>query len=201
MTPHLIFKCTTRHPSRSLSMCVSTQRHLRCRRSEYMAPSEPNKLTLDELKARKKPTLTHWKCPKKPDYKQYRPFFLHVILIRSGRHFSPLRSLLLMSCLVIGSFRPFSLLTCPYAFRRNEAVASDTIFSESCHLYQRSDPWHRFLLVALRLSLISSECLLRSSSSILEDVIRGAMDKLITDSARRDLQTDRRHLRSLCIDA
>jgi hypothetical protein len=73
-----------------------------------MAPSE---LNMDELKARKPTTDPLEVSKKKPDYKQYRPFFLHVVLIRSGRHFSPLRSLLLMSCLVIGSFRPFSLLT------------------------------------------------------------------------------------------
>jgi hypothetical protein len=87
------------------------------------------------------------------------------------------------------------------AFRRNEAVASDTIFSEVAAICTNG-PWHRFLLVALRLSLISSECL-KQFVNTLEDVIRsrGAMDKLITERSRRDLQTDCRYLRSLCIDA
>jgi hypothetical protein len=62
----------------SLSMCVSTQRHYVVVAHEYMAPSELSKLTLDELKARKKSTWPTGSVQKKPDYKQYRPFFLHV---------------------------------------------------------------------------------------------------------------------------
>jgi hypothetical protein len=61
----------------------------------------------------------------------------------------------------------------------------------------------QILLVALRLSLISSECLLRSKVNTLEDVIRrGAMDKFITDSARVEISKQIVDiLRSLCIDA
>jgi hypothetical protein len=49
--------------------------------------------------------------------------------IKFVRHSNVLRSLL-MSCLVIGSFRLSSHHSLPNVWRRNEPVASDTIFSE-----------------------------------------------------------------------
>jgi hypothetical protein len=146
-------------------MCVSTQRHYVVVAHEYMAPSELSKLTLDELKARRKPTPTHWKCPRRSLITSNTARSFCMSLIRSGRHFSPLRSLLLMSCLVIGSFRPFSLLTLPIMLDATKP-SHLTPFSEVAAICN-GQTMAQILLVALRLSLISSECLLRSSSSIL----------------------------------
>jgi hypothetical protein len=79
---------------------------------EYMAPSELSKLTMNSRHAETDSDPLEV-SKKKPDYNNTARSFCMSILIRSGGHFSPLRSLLLMSCLVIGSFRPFSLLTLP----------------------------------------------------------------------------------------
>jgi hypothetical protein len=49
MTQHLIFQARLDITSR-VYLCVLNATHLRCRRSQYMAPSE---LNMDELKARK----------------------------------------------------------------------------------------------------------------------------------------------------
>jgi hypothetical protein len=95
--------------------------------------------------------------------------------------------------MVIGSFRPFSLLTRHNAFRRNEAVASDYFLEVA--ICTNGQTMAQILLVALRLSLISSECLL-SNSSILSDVIRsrGSWTSLLPTALVSRSQTDCRHL-------
>jgi hypothetical protein len=56
MTPRLIFKCTTRHHFvKSIDVRLNSTTPVVVAH-EYMAPSELSKLTLDELKARKKST-------------------------------------------------------------------------------------------------------------------------------------------------
>jgi hypothetical protein len=148
-----VYRCASQLNDTTLSLLMSTW-HL------------VNLVSLRWMNSRHEETDSHplEVSKKKPDYKQYRPFFLHVT-DKIRRHFSPLRSLLLMSCLVIGSFRPFSLLTLPIMLDATKP-SHLTPFSEVAAICN-GQTMAQILLVALRLSLISSECLLRSSSSIL----------------------------------
>jgi hypothetical protein len=106
-----------------------------------------------------------------------------------------------MSCLVIGSFRPFSLLTPPICADATKP-SHLTPFSRKAAICTNGQTMAQIFVGRTSLVIdifgMSTE---KQFVNTLEDVIRGAMDKLITDSARRDLQTDCRHLRSLCIDA
>jgi hypothetical protein len=162
-----------------------------------MAPSELVSLRL--MSSRHVVHPDPLEVSKKPDYQQYRPFFLHVDTDKIRKTF-PLRSLLL----IMSGHRIIQTIQSPYpaimlSEERSRRIGH--IFLEVAAICTNGQTIQIFLW-SLRLSLISSECLLRNVNT-LEDVIRsrGAGQAYYRQRSCRDLKQIVDILRSLCIDA
>ncbi len=153
--------------------------------------------------------LSHTGTPevktRKINYDQYRPYFLHVPTEKVRKTFENTTQL---ATSVVSGPKLQQTIQSPYpahnVWRRNEPVATDTIFAEvaavgtngmkMCHIFVG------------RQSMVIDVFGMHSNAEFvntLEDVIRkrGAMDKLLSDSARVEISKRVLDiLRSLCID-
>jgi zinc transporter ZupT len=87
-------------------------------------------------------------------------------------------------------------------WRRNEPVASDTIFSEVAAICTNGQMMAQILLVVLHLSLIFTECHLKNSSSTLLKMSfeKGRWTSSYRQRSRRNFKRVGEILRALCID-
>ncbi len=143
---------------------------------------------------------------KKPlDYQQYRPYFLQVPVEKIRRTFD---STTQHATNVMSGHNIQQTIQSPYpahnVWRRNEPVASDTIFAEVPAIDTNGQTMAQIYVGRKSLVIdifgMSTE---KEFVNTLEDIIRkrGAMDKLITDSARVEISRRVRDiLRSLIID-
>ena len=142
---------------------------------------------------------------KPPDYEKYRPYFLHVPKEKIRQTFK--RTTQFASNVMAGR-NVLQTIKSPYpannVWRRNEPVASDTIFADVPAVDTGGQKAAQLYIG--RVSLVSDAYGMSSTEQFvntLEDVIRkrGAMDKLITDSARVEISKRVADiLRALCID-
>ena len=143
---------------------------------------------------------------KKPiNYDKYRPYFLHANLEKVRRTF---QSTTQYATNVMSGHNITQTIQSPYPaqniWRRCEPVASDTIFAETPAVDTGGQTMAQLFIGRKSLVIdvygMSTE---KEFVNTLEDVIRkrGAMDKLVTDSARVEISRRVKDiLRSLCID-
>ena len=155
-----------------------------------------------ETKTLKKPREIK---PKKIDYKSLRPYFLHVSADKVRATF---KSTTQFATNVMSGHHIQQTIKSPYpalnVWRRNEPVASDTIYGQVPAVDSGGITMAQIFVG--RKSLVTDVYSMTTDKEFvntLEDVIRkrGAMDKLITDSAR--VEQSKRVLdilRALCID-
>ena len=143
--------------------------------------------------------------PVKVNYKKYRPYFLHVSEDKVRHTF---KSTTQFATNVMSGHNIVQTIKSPYPAlnvrRQNEPVASDTIFAEVAAIGTGGQTMAQLFIGRKSLIIdvygMSTE---KQFVNTLEDVIRkrGAMDKLITDSAA--VEVSKRVLdilRALCID-
>lgn len=142
---------------------------------------------------------------KRIDYEKFRPYFLDVPIEKIRQTF---RVTTQFATSVLAGPKITQTLKSPYpannVWRRNEPVASDTIYAETDAIGTNGQRMAQ--LFVGRKSLVIDVFGMNTTKEFvntLEDVIRkrGAMDKLITDSAK--VEISRRVLdilRALCID-
>ncbi len=141
----------------------------------------------------------------KVDYNQYRPYFLHVDVDKVRKTFQRTTQ---FATNVMAGHRIQQTIHSPFpahnVWRRNEPVASDTIFGEAPAVDTNGQTMAQIFIG--RKSLVIDVFGMSTESEFvntLEDEIRkrGAMDKLITDSARVEISKRVGEiLRALCID-
>jgi hypothetical protein len=143
---------------------------------------------------------------KKPiDYEKFRPYFLDVPIDKIRQTFKVTTQ---FATNVMSGMNITQTLKSPYpannVWRRNEPVASDTIYAEEDAIGTNGQRMAQLFIG--RKSLVIDVFGMNSTKEFvntLEDVIRkrGAMDKLITDSAKVEIsQRVLDILRALCID-
>ena len=143
--------------------------------------------------------------PKPIDFNRLRPYFLHVPIEKIRRTFQATTQ---YATNVMSGHNIHQSIQSPYpahnVWRRNEPVASDTIFSEVAAVDTNGQTMAQIFVGRKSLVIdifgMSTE---KEFVNTLEDVIRkrGAMDKLITDSARVEISRRVKDiLRSLCTD-
>jgi hypothetical protein len=143
---------------------------------------------------------------KKPiDYEKFRPYFLDVPIDKIQQTFKVATH---FATNVVQGHNITQTLKSPYpannVWRRNEPIASDTIFAEADAVGTNGQRMAQLFIG--RKSLVINVFGMNSTKEFvntLEDVIRkrGAMDKLITDSARVEISKRVVDiLRALCID-
>ena len=141
-----------------------------------------------------------------PNYEQFRPYFLHAPIEKIRKTFENTTQ---FAANVVSGRNIIQSLRSPYpaynVYRRNEPVATDTIFAEvPAH---GSGGQTMAQIFVGRKSLVIDIFGMASSKEFvntLEDVIRkrGAMDKLISDSAQVEISNRVKDiLRALIIDA
>ena len=174
--------------------------------AEYSPPEELAKMTLNDLKARKQATPDPLEVSKKKiDYDEYRPYFIHADKEKIRKTFQNTTQ---FATNVMSGHRILQTIKSPYpahnVWRRNEAVASDTIFAQVAAIGTNGQKMAQIFVGRTSLVIdifgMSSE---KQFVNTLEDVIRsrGAMDKLITDSAKVEISKRIGEiLRALCID-
>ena len=148
---------------------------------------------------------THESKPTPIDYERYRPYFLHVPVEKVKRTFENTTR---FATNVLGRRHVVQTIKSPYpahnVWRRNKPVASDTIFAETAAIDTGGQKMAQVFVG--RKSLVIDVFGMGSEKEFvntLEDVIRkrGAMDKLITDSAQVEMSRRVKDiLRSLVID-
>lgn len=155
----------------------------------------PKRSTPDDLEVTKK----------KIDYSIFRPYFLHVDTDKVRQTFQRTTQ---FATNVMSGHRIMQTIKSPFpahnVWRRNEPVASDTIYAETPAICTNGQKMAQIFIGRTSLVIdiygMSTE---KMFVNTLEDVIRkrGAMDKLITDSARIEIsQRVADILRALCID-
>ena len=174
----------------------------------YDAEGEVNSIDDDANDTRTIPpksSPTRTVTTKPPNYEQFRPYFLHVPIdkIRKTFQMTTQHAVNVMSGHVITQ-----TLKSPFpahnVWRRNEPVASDTIYAEVPAVDTGGMKMAQLFIG--RKSLVIDVYGMSNENEFvnaLEDQIRkrGAMDKLITDSARVEiLRRVKDILRALCID-
>ena len=142
---------------------------------------------------------------KDPDYSKYRPYFLFVPIDKVKKTFENSTQ---FAAHVLSGPHIYQTLKSPYpannVWRRNEPVASDSVFAEVAALCTNGQKSAQIFVG--RKSLVIDVFGMSSTSEFvntLEDVIRkrGAMDKLITDSASVEMSARVLDIiRALCID-
>ena len=100
--------------------------------AEHVKQADLDSLTLDELKAAKKPTPDPLEVSqKKVDYQHFRPYFLHVDVDKVRKTFQHTTQ---FSTNIMSGHRIIQTIQSPFpahnVWRRNEPVASDTIYAE-----------------------------------------------------------------------
>ena len=140
-----------------------------------------------------------------PDYDKYRPYFLQAPTEKIRQTF---RNTTQFATNVMSGHNILQTIQSPYpannVWRRNEPVASDTIFTEVPAIDTGGQKMAQLFIG--RKSLVADAYGMSTTAQFvntLEDVIRkrGAMDKLITDSARVEVSKRVADiLRALCID-
>ena len=139
------------------------------------------------------------------DYNKYRPYFLHVPVEKIRHTFQRTTQ---YATNVMSGHNIMQTIQSPYpahnVWRRHEPVASDTIFSEVPAVDTNGQTMAQLFVGRKSLVIdvfgMSTE---KEFVNTFEDVIRkrGAMDKLITDSARVEISKRVQDiLRALCID-
>ena len=142
---------------------------------------------------------------KKIDFNKYRPYFLHVPVEKIRRTFG---STTQYATNVMSGPHIVQTIQSPFpahnVHRRNEPVASDTIYAEVAAVDTNGQTMGQLFIG--RISLVIDVLGMSTEAEFvntLEDNIRkrGAMDKLITDSSRIEISKRVKDiLRSLCID-
>lgn len=156
---------------------------------------------LPPIPAPPKPFVT----PKKIDYDTMRPYFLHVDIDKIRMTFDRTTQ---FATNVMSGHNIMQTIQSPFpahnVWRRNEAVASDTIFAAVPAIGTNGQTMAQIFIGRTSLVIdiygMSTE---KQFVNTLEDVIRkrGAMDKLITDSARVEISKRVGEiLRALAID-
>ena len=143
--------------------------------------------------------------PTKVDYNKYRPYFLHVPLEKIRNTFQNTTQ---HAVNVISGHNILQTIQSPYpahnVWRRNEAVASDTIYAEVPAVCTNGHKAGQIFVGRKSLVIdLYSMGTTKEFVNTLEDQIRkrGAMDKLITDSARVEISGRVKDvLRALLID-
>ena len=172
-------------------------------RQAYNEAANLNKIyVVNEIETSSKPR----EVKKKPiDYEKYRPYFLHVPVEKIRRTFQGTTQ---YATNVMSGHNIIQTIQSPYpahnVWRRNEEVASDTIFAEVPAIDTNGQTMAQ-LFIGRRSLVIDVYGMATEKEFVntLEDQIRkrGAMDKLITDSARVEISKRVQDiLRSLCID-
>ena len=143
--------------------------------------------------------------PKKVDYQKYRPYFLHVPVNKIRKTFHNTTQ---FATNVMSGHNILQTIQSPYpahnVWRRNEPVASDTVFAQVPAIDTGGQTMAQVFVG--RKSLVADIFGMSNEKEFintLEDVIRkrGAMDKLITDSARVEISRQVKDiLRALAID-
>jgi len=139
------------------------------------------------------------------DYNRYRPYFLHAPIEKIRRTFQTTTQ---HATNIMSGHNIHQTIQSPFpahnVWRRNEPVASDTIYAEVPAIASGGQTMAQIFVGRKSLVIdiygMSTE---KEFVNTLEDVIRkrGAMDKLITDSARVETSARVQEiLRSLCID-
>ena len=125
------------------------------------------------------------------DYEQYRPYFLHVPVDKIRQTF---KSTTQFATNIMSGNNIKQTIQSPFpahnVWRRNEPVASDTIYAETPAIGTNGQTMAQ-IFVGQRTLLIDVYGMSNEAQFVntLEDVIRkrGAMDKLITDSAKVEM--------------
>ena len=143
--------------------------------------------------------------PKPIDYEQYRPYFLHAPVEKIRRTFETTTR---FASNIMSGHNITQTIKSPYpahnVWRRNEPVATDTIFSETPAICTGGQKMAQIFVG--RKSLVIDVFGMSTEAQFvntLEDVIRkrGAMDKLISDSAKVEIsERVAEILRALCVD-
>ncbi len=139
------------------------------------------------------------------DYEKYRPYFLHVPVEKIRRTFQATTQ---NAVNVMSGHQILQTIQSPYpahnVWRRNEPVASDTVYAEVPAIDTNGQKMAQLFIGRKSLVIdvygMSTE---KEFVNTLKDQIRkqGAMDKLITDSARVEISERVKDiLRALCID-
>ena len=143
---------------------------------------------------------------KPPDYKKYRPYFLHVPVEKIRKTFQNTTQ---FATNIMSGRRIEQTINSPYpahnVWRRNEPMATDTIFAEVPAIDSGGQKMAQIFVGRKTLVIdvygMSTE---KEFVNTLEDEIRkrGAMDKLISDSARVEISNRVKDvLRALLIDS
>jgi hypothetical protein len=173
------------------------------------APSAHEEEATDQAVGENSTPLQYTSLPevkeKKENYEQYRPYFLHVPVEKICKTF---KNTTQHATNIVSGPKIHQTIQSPYPAynvrRRNEPVATDTIFAKvpavdtngmkMCQIFV----WHKSLVIDVFGMHNNAEFV-----NTLEDVIRkwGAMDKLITDSAKVEISKRVLDiLLALCID-
>ena len=143
---------------------------------------------------------------KKPiDYERYKPYFLHVPIEKIRMTFSNSTQ---DAVNVMSGTRIEKTIKSPFpahnVWRRNEPVATDTIFAKVPAIGTGGQTMAQFYVGRKSMVIdIYGMATEKEFVNTLEDIIRkrGAMDKLISDSARTEISARVKDiLRSLCIN-
>lgn len=143
--------------------------------------------------------------PKRIDYNKYRPYFLHVPLEKIRQTF---RRTTQNAVSVVAGRNIIQSIKSPFpahnVYRRSEPVATDTIFAQVAAIDTNGQTMAQIFVG--RKSLVVDVYGMGTEAEFvntLEDQIRkrGAMDKLISDSAKVEISARVKDiLRALCID-